>query len=74
MVNVGSVDRTIRFLLGVALLLSPFLPTLAVFFAGWGAWKFAVAAAGLVLIATATFRICPAYMLFGIRTCKAGDR
>lgn len=74
MVNVGTVDRTIRFLLGVALLLSPFLPSLAVFFTGWGVWKFAVAAAGLVLIATAVFRVCPAYLLLGIRTCGVGKR
>jgi hypothetical protein len=74
MVNVGSVDRALRILLGIALLLSPFLPPLAGFFAGWGAWKFAVAAVGLVLIATAVFRICPAYLLLGIRTCEVGKR
>ena len=27
---------------------------------------------GAVLISTALFRICPAYMLFGIRTCEIG--
>ena len=30
----------------------------------------AVAAVGFILLATAAFRICPAYMLFGVRTCR----
>jgi hypothetical protein len=71
MFNVGSVDRVIRFVLGAVLLVAPFVPPLAGIFASWGSWKFAVAAAGLVLLGTAVFRFCPAYMLFGIRTCKA---
>ncbi len=74
MVNVGSVDRALRFVLGTALLVAPFVPPLAGFFAGWGEWKFAVAAVGLVLVGTAVFRMCPAYMLFGIRTCEIAKR
>ncbi len=70
MVNVGSIDRTLRFLLGAVLVLAPFL--LVDSFAPLGAWRFAVVAVGVVLVATAAFRICPAYMLFGIRTCAAG--
>lgn len=70
MVNVGSIDRALRILLGAALLASLFLPPLAGFFAGFGPWKFAFAAAGVVLIGTALFRFCPAYWLFGIRTCS----
>lgn len=69
MANVGSLDRTIRFIAGAALLASPFLPAFAGFFAAWGVWKFAVAAIGVVLIGTAVFRFCPAYRLLGIRTC-----
>lgn len=69
MANVGSLDRTLRFILGAILLAAPFLPPLAGVFAGWGAWKFAVAAVGVVLIATAGFRFCPAYRLLGLRTC-----
>jgi hypothetical protein len=67
MVNVGSVDRILRFILGAALLVAPFLAPAS--FASFGAWRYAVAAAGAVLLATAVLRICPAYMLFGIRTC-----
>lgn len=70
MLNVGSIDRAFRFVFGVVLLASPFIPFFASFFAGFGPWKFAVAAAGLVMIGTALFRFCPAYALLGIRTCQ----
>ncbi len=67
MVNVGSVDRALRFILGIVLLVAPFaLPEM---FASLGQWRFAVAAAGAVFLGTAIFRVCPAYLLFGIRTC-----
>ena len=57
-------------MLGAALLVAPFvLPDL---FAPLGQWRFAVVAVGAVLFGTATFRVCPAYMLFGIRTCGTG--
>ncbi len=69
MANIGSLDRSLRFLLGAVLALAPFL--LAASFAPLGAWRFAVVAVGVVLLATAIFRICPAYLLFGIRTCAA---
>ena len=69
MANVGSLDRTFRFIVGAILLAAPFLPPLAGFFAAWGAWKFAVAAVGVVMLGTAAFRFCPAYTLLGIRTC-----
>ena len=69
MANVGSLDRMLRFILGAVLLVSPFLPSFAAFFAAWGAWKFAMAAVGVVILGTAVFRFCPAYALLGIRTC-----
>jgi hypothetical protein len=69
MANVGSLDRRIRFIIGAILLVSPFLPPVAAFFAAWGAWKFAVVAVGVVMLATALFRFCPVYTLLGIRTC-----
>ncbi len=70
MINVGSRDRAARFVLGAVLLVLPFvLPGL---FAPLGAWRFAVVAVGAVLFGTAVFRVCPAYMLFGIRTCAIG--
>jgi hypothetical protein len=72
MANVGSIDRTIRFIAGLLLFAAPFTPWTAGLFAGWGSWVYAVPVVGLVLIATAIFRFCPAYMLFGIRTCEIG--
>lgn len=71
MVNVGSLDRTLRIAFGAILVIAPFVPPLAGVLAQWGAWKFVLPAAGLVLLGTAFFRFCPAYTLFGIRTCKA---
>ncbi|HKK56136.1 DUF2892 domain-containing protein [Marinobacter sp.] len=57
--NVGTADRIIRVIAGVVLL--------ALVFVGpqtpWG-WI------GIVPIATALMGTCPAYSLFGIRTCK----
>lgn len=67
MVNVGSVDRVLRFILGAVLLVAPFLAPAT--FAPLGEWRYAVVAVGVVLLGTAVFRFCPAYMLFGIRTC-----
>lgn len=70
MVNVGSIDRVIRFVLGAVLLAAPFLPPLAGYFAEIGAWKYALAGAGVAMLGTAIFRFCPAYTLFGVRTCE----
>lgn len=69
MTNVGSADRMIRFVLGAILIVVPFLPFAAGLFADWGAWKYAVTVVGLVMVATAAMRFCPAYTLLGIRTC-----
>jgi hypothetical protein len=67
MANVGSLDRTLRFILGAVLVAAPFL--LAETFAPLGAWRFAVVGWGVVMLGTALFRFCPAYTLLGIRTC-----
>ncbi len=72
MTNIGSLDRTLRFVLGALLLAAPFIPPTAAMLAGYGTWRFVVAAIGAVLVATAALRICPAYALFGIRTCEIG--
>jgi len=58
--NVGSVDRMIRFILGIALLGSFFLE---------GNIKY-VGILGIVLIATAFMRFCPLYVPFRINTTK----
>jgi hypothetical protein len=69
MVNVGSLDRILRFIVGGLLLVAPVL--LADVFAPLGAWRFVIAVMGAVMLATAVFRFCPAYTLFGIRTCES---
>ena len=57
-INVGSTDRIIRIVAGLALIGA----TLAGFIGYWG-WI------GIVPLLTGTFRFCPAYLPFGISTC-----
>lgn len=56
--NVGSIDRIVRIVAGLALI------AWAALFSGpvW-AWI------GVVPLATGIFRICPAYSIFGINSC-----
>ncbi len=66
--NIGPVDRTLRLVLGAALI----LVALA---SGWPAFQGglprAVAiGAGVVLMITAAVRVCPLYTLLGMRTCR----
>jgi len=67
MVNIGSLDRTLRFALGAALVVAAFLPALGEL----GAWRFVPLGLGVVALGTAALRICPAYMLLGVRSCAA---
>lgn len=69
MVNVGTLDRAMRALAGIILLVLPFVPAAASALAGMGAWIWILPAIGVVLLLTALFRFCPAYTLLGIRTC-----
>lgn len=56
--NVGNLDRILRYLVGLALLGA------GLYFKSW--WGLV----GLGPILTATFRFCPAYLPFGLSTCK----
>ena len=56
--NVGTIDRVLRILAGVALIAA----TLLGYIGAWG-WV------GIVPLATGLFRICPAYLPFGFNTC-----
>ena len=58
--NVGTVDRIVRIVIGLALL------SLLVVLDGGARWLGLI---GIVPIATALFRWCPAYTLLGLRTC-----
>ena len=67
MANIGSLDRILRIVAGGGLLVAWLF--FADGLASLGAWRHAVPAAGLVMLGTALFGFCPAYHLFGIRTC-----
>ena len=56
--NVGQTDRIIRIVVGVVILL------LGVVFKNW--WGII----GVIPLATGILRWCPAYLPFGISTCK----
>ena len=60
MKNVGSTDKIIRYIIGVALL--------SLLFIIHGTLKF-LGLIGLVPILTAAFSFCPIYSIFGIKTC-----
>ena len=62
--NVGGIDRTGRFIVGIVLLVIAFLAPLA---AVWKTILFILAAIALV---TAAVRFCPASWLLGVNTCK----
>lgn len=66
--NVGRIDRLVRFGLGLVLLVSPLLNIPAI----WSSQAFAYVsmAVGLVLIGTGLFGYCLLYRVFGIRTTK----
>lgn len=56
--NVGTVDRTLRLTAGVIIV------ALGVYYQSW--WG----VVGIVPLFTGTFRWCPAYLPFGISTCR----
>ena len=58
--NVGTVDRVIRILAGLALIAGSLLGYIGV----WG-WI------GVAVLATGMFRFCPAYLPFGLSTGPA---
>lgn len=56
--NIGTADRLVRLVLGIVLIALALMGTIGL----WG-WL------GLVLIGTAFLKFCPAYALFGFKTC-----
>ena len=57
--NVGGVDRLLRILVGLALVVAAYIGAVGV----WG-WI------GIVPLVTGLAGTCPAYSLLGIRTCS----
>lgn len=66
--NVGTLDRVLRFVVGVLLVIAPFATQIAVF-QGQIATIISVVV-GAVLVLTALMRVCPLYSLLGMRTCR----
>jgi len=63
--NVGSIDRILRIVAGIALL--------AFALAGPETGYNYLGFIGVVPLLTALLSWCPAYTLFGIKTCKVSD-
>ncbi|MAS04548.1 MAG: hypothetical protein CL534_07605 [Ahrensia sp.] len=62
--NMGGMDRGIRAIVGIILLALYFMGTVT------GALGWVVLIVGIVMLATAVIGWCPAYMPFGIKTCR----
>jgi hypothetical protein len=66
--NVGSVDRFLRLIAGLALIIIPFVAGGGVF--DGMAMQVGAVIVGAVLVVTALAGRCPLYSLFGIRTSR----
>lgn len=61
--NIGNIDRVVRVLVGLALIGA----TLSGAIGTWG-WI------GVVPLLTGLFRVCPAYLPFGLSTCRLSNK
>lgn len=66
--NVGTIDRIIRLVIGVVLILAPFVTS-------WGLVQSTTGTVisvlvGLVLVGTSAMKFCPLYRILGLRTCQ----
>ena len=61
--NVGTIDRLIRVVVGMALIALAALGKI-------GPWGYI----GIVPLATGMFRFCPAYRLIGLTTCPLASK
>lgn len=66
-VNVGTIDRILRALIGIAALALVFYGPIA---GGWGWERVALVAVSAIMLGTSMIKFCPLYRLFGLRTCK----
>ncbi len=66
--NVGTIDRILRLIIGLALIITPFAANLPLFDAA--SYKYVAVAVGAILVATAAIKFCPLYRIFGLRTCS----
>lgn len=69
--NMGQVDRVIRIVVGLVLII-------AAFASGWPVFegaliKYGAVVVGLIFVLTSSISFCPLYTIVGIRTNKAPD-
>ena len=67
-INVGTPDRVARLIIGILLLIAPFVTGWAIFAAPVWTWVFVLV--GLVLVVTGLVRFCPAYSILNLSTSK----
>ncbi len=65
--NVGTPDRIIRLVLGIALIVVPFVGG-AAFAGSWLSWALPIV--GVILAATAFVAFCPIYRVLGLSTAR----
>lgn len=70
--NVGTPDRIVRLIIGVLLLVAPFVTGWALFANPVWTWVFVIV--GLVLGVTGLVRFCPAYAIFNLSTSRTKDK
>lgn len=66
--NVGGVDRTLRAVIGVALIIFGLLVPMTLI------WQILVFVVAAILLVTAIMRFCPASAIFGINTCANAQK
>ena len=66
--NVGTIDRIFRAVLGLVLLYLAFFSGVALF--AQPLFMYGAAIVGVIMLATATLKLCPLYSVFGIKTCR----
>jgi len=65
MVNVGTIDRSIRLVIGIVAIAAIFVGP----FSGANWERIALGAFGLIMIATSAIKFCPLYRILDLRTC-----
>lgn len=67
-INVGTVDRIFRAVLGLVLLYLAFLSGMPFFEVPL--YKYVAAIVGFVMLVVAVTRVCPIYSMLGVKTCR----
>lgn len=65
--NVGTIDRAVRIIAGIALILAPLLGFAA---SATSTLGIVMIAAGAIFLATGFVKFCPLYRLIGASTCS----